>query len=269
MKLVKLDPGAAQRLDSEFQRQQTARTETPLVKELADAWPSSIRKVVAPLCPPGSRPAAGSVVVHSTPQVEFNARSGQPMRCELADLLVVTGYLRCGLFQRGRAVLYQAKTPKTDTPPTQEELFRAWPPFEIVSPAIPGVDWDVGPEGTDVSPSRRGSAFLRVEPGESPERYEVDSKARTKRLGECVRSMLRLRYSRAFTKVDPVVSGRNSWDQLVTYLLQRSRSPDLQAWFGPPVFSHSPRQGDGGPLHIVYSFVLSDDARNDERPQEG
>lgn len=268
MKLMKLDPSAAQRLDAEFKKHQTARTETPLVEELSAAWSSSVRKVVAPLCPPDSKPATGSVVIHSTPQVEFKTPQGQQMRCELGDFLIVTGYVRGGLFQRGRAVLYQAKTPDTATPSAQKELFKTWPVFDIVSPRIPSADWDVGSEGTDVSPSRRGSAFLRVEHDKPPERYEVDSKARTKELGECVRSMLRLRYSRAFTKVDPVVRGRNSWDQLITYLLQRCPNQDLRAWFGPPVFSHSPREGDGGRLYIVYAFVLSDDARNDEPPQQ-
>lgn len=237
MRLVSLTPADAADIDSALQRSQAARTEPDLVESLATSWATAVTGP-ASACSGGRTVAAGSFI-HKTPIVDI----GTTPNPELGDLLVVTGYLRTGVVHRGRAVIFQAKGPRTMLPAHQQALYEDWPPFVIVSPRIPAAQWDVGPEGLTAPPSRRGCAYLRVAQGSVPMRAEVGSSRPSKSLGECVRSMLRCRYSRAFARVAPDSTGTNSWDQLVTYLLQRSGDRLLAAWFGPlPVGLPRPRR---------------------------
>jgi hypothetical protein len=276
MRLVSLSIAAAAALDREFASHQTKSGEIDLVKELADAWPGAVKAKVR--AAPGLDVLAGSTVIHLTPIVDI----GTTPNPELGDLLLITAYLRANIPHRGRAAMFQAKTPRTKLPPHQDHLYRRWPVFRIVRPKIPA-QWDVGPEGLAVPPSRRGTAFLRVQPGVSPIRYEVGRGSQEKSLGECVRAMLRCRYSRAFTRVHATSPGTNSWDQLITWLLQRTGDRTLRSVFGPEPSgfpTRPPRPGRAAstgstssvphgqssrpddharPLQVVYAFVRDAD----------
>jgi hypothetical protein len=228
MHLVSLSPAAAEELDREFALHQTKAKETELVRELSKAWEAPVEREVKRAAQ-GQRVVAGSTSIHGTPMVRFDNRRSGP---ELGDILIVTAYRRGDVLHRCRALLFQAKTPTTRLPPDQEKLLRDWPVFNIWRPSIPDARWDAGPEGEAVPPSRRGTALLQVEAGTSPFRYEVDRPSQRKSLGECLRAMLRCRYSRAFGPRDATASGTNSWDQLITWLLQRTADPVLTSAFG-------------------------------------
>jgi hypothetical protein len=246
MKLVRMSSSDAAAVDADLVALQIASAEPDLVKAIATAWAPAVAAVVEPLLPNGAELVVGASFIHGTPKVR--PMPSLPRDPELGDLVVITAYTAGGLLNRGRAVIFQAKTPRTVLPPHQATLYRSWPAFTIISPAIPGATWDVRPEGSTVPPSRRGTALLRVANGDAPTRYEIDRSSQTKSLGECIRSMLRLRYSRAFALSAPDLSGTNTWDQLITFLLHRTEDPILAKWFGrfaPTGRGFTPRPGSG------------------------
>ena len=264
--MISLTNADAAAIDRDLAAQQVGPHEPELVGQLATAWTKAVGPMVQARAP-GRPVLVGDTVVHMTPIVAFGTKPNP----ELGDLLLVTGYVRAGVLHRGRAVLFQAKGPRTPLPPHQEHLYTSWPVFEIISPKVPHARWDVGPEGAAVPPSRRGAAFLRVQNRTVPQRYEIGRARQQKSLGECTRAMLRCRYSRAFARVDPSPTGTNSWDQLITYLLMRTCDPTLRSLFGalPNGFPKQKKRRPGS--GVVTSLDTSPSSRfprSSQRPKD-
>jgi hypothetical protein len=102
-----------------------------------DALPS-IGAVWRTLLPRVSLSMTG-VFCHGSPQVDFTHRTGEPGRCELADLLVVVDEVDAARnIKDRRANLIQAKMIKGGSITTdldQHELLTVWPSFNFVSSA--------------------------------------------------------------------------------------------------------------------------------------